>query len=117
MGWGDGTNLNDGIYLWRRLGVSLFSTLGGFVSFLHSIDDPSVTSCLATYIQQLCGYGLASWAISSHGTGLNMNQGVIRNVLVIESFAAKFPEIYMNVTLKVRVISQYISALLEQDYF
>jgi hypothetical protein len=46
-----------------------------------------------------------------------MNQGVIRNVLVIESFAAKFPEIYMNVTLKVRVISQYISALLEQDYF
>jgi hypothetical protein len=76
------------------------------VSFLHIIDDPSVTSCLATYIQQLCGYGLVSWAISPRGTGLNVNQGVIRNVLVIESFAAKFPEIYMNVTLQVRVKSQ-----------
>lgn len=72
MGWGDGTNLNDGIYLWRRLGVSLFSTLGGF----------------------LCGYGL----------------GVIRNVLVIESFAAKFPEIYMNVTLKGWFLSTFVLA-------
>jgi hypothetical protein len=26
--------MNDRIYLWCRLGISLFSTLGGFVSYL-----------------------------------------------------------------------------------
>ncbi|KAG2342857.1 general substrate transporter [Suillus weaverae] len=45
------------------LGISLFSTLGGF----------------------LCGYGL----------------GVLSNVLAIESFGAKFPEIYVNAKLKI----------------
>ncbi|KAG1900577.1 general substrate transporter [Suillus fuscotomentosus] len=45
------------------LGVSLFSTLGGF----------------------LCGYAL----------------GVLPNVLAIESFGAKFPEIYTNAILKI----------------
>ncbi|KAG2055373.1 D-xylose-proton symporter [Suillus hirtellus] len=54
------------------LGVSLFSTLGGF----------------------LCGYAL----------------GVLPGVLAIESFGAKFPEIYTNAMLKGWFVSTFILA-------
>lgn len=63
-------DLNDGIYLWCRLGISLFSSLGGL----------------------LCGYGMS----------------VISHVLTIESFGAKFPEVYMNASLKGWCLSPHL---------
>ncbi|OAX30915.1 hypothetical protein K503DRAFT_860925, partial [Rhizopogon vinicolor AM-OR11-026] len=57
------------------LGITLFSTLGGF----------------------LFGY----------------DQGVVSNVLAIESFGAAFPDIYMNATLK----GWFVSTLLLAAWF
>jgi hypothetical protein len=51
------------------------------------------------------------------GIRLTTHQGVVSNVLAIESFGAKFPAIYTDATLKVRVIFQEVLYLSESYYF
>jgi hypothetical protein len=69
--------------------------------------------------QQLFGYDQVSLQclLMVVYTRLTAHQGVVSNVLAIESFGAKFPAIYTNATLKVRVIFQSLLCLSELHYF
>jgi len=72
--------------------------------------------------QQLFGYdqvrvGQCFLMVAILGTRLTAHQGVVSNVLAIESFGAKFPGIYTDAALKVRVIFQEMLYLSESHYF
>jgi len=44
----------------------------------------------------------------SCGTGLTVRQGIISNVVAMESFGAAFPDLYTNVLLTVSMIFQSV---------